>query len=793
MPFSAVCRGLPPPELSGRNSQAALRCALPPSLPRAALSRGVQHGNALVRHAVLCLLGHMLTALGGVVTSAAEATAALPPSASPTLHSQWSHLSSSIQHAARAALPDLQPILAQLSVASGTAKGTQKTTLPTSKKERATGAENNVKNVESEDVAVEQEDDEEMVEGESIKGINTALFSATMHVLRLWRVCLPASFPESNIDVEKLIPEDLNALPPLHQLQFISLLDAESRSSAGGTSVFSLSSLGDRGSFGLPEVRQAGSAGVGPALLPVLRLLASSELAEVRGAAAAWAVRRLTATGLFESNPAEAFLWVDLIPVGTGVEAAFLNDALGLVLRRPGEFYSLLDMAAGCSKPEVSLLVLCALRQVLRVMGSEKKGMDDKTAIAGYVSRVAALAVMQQTGEGAATAMGAALLGVLRSEATRAADGGTTPAKKKETGGKRKAEAIDGEESIAAVHTMLQALGPAAQPLSILASWLESSSSIGPVNGRMEANEGEVPKKKKKSKKEKSKGADAEKSASTEKDNLASSAVSWTLFPSTEALQTDSSESINAGDLLKKVPHYLLPLGVARLSSVVQFEGRTLNRQGSQRAALVIRQALYLLPRLANAAAPLCALVKDAVTSASKASGQEAIRCLELCCSSGNLLNAIEIATTAAEENNRTSAEVISLIQWLLASVESTAALAQGAACQPAVALVLQQIARAAKEGFEKPPSSALSQLIPAAVAAAQGDQAEAAQTAISAVFDHLEANSKSIAREWIAVAGEALGALFNKVSDLADAGGVEVLKRGCRAVTGLLASQRSR
>ena len=774
--------------------QAVLRCALPPSISRAALSRGVQYGNALVRHAVLCLLGHMLTALGSLVIAAAEATAALPPSASPELHSQWRQLSSSVQHAARAALPDLQPILAQLAVASGTAKE-QKSTSVSAKKEVATVEEINLEQPNDENITAEHDVDEEMLEIEPIKGINTALFSATMHVLRLWRQYLPASFPESNIDVEKLIPEDLSTLPPLHQLQYIFLLDAENTSPTRSRKHFE-TDLGR-----VTDMRQSGVAiGGGPALLPMLRLLGTSEHAEGKQAAADWVVGRLTATGLFESNIAETFLWVDLISLNNGIEAAFLNDALGLVLRRPGEFFALL----GGAKIEVSLLLLCVLRQAVRVLGSEKKGLEEKTIIAQYVARVAVLVVMQQTGGQGVKGTAEVLLGVLRSEAVRSAEGAAAPMNK-ESGVKRKAQSAEenGEEiKNAAVHAMLQALGPAAQPLVVLTSWLESISTGDAGNSQNEANGVEMPKKKKSKKDKLTMGADSTDAG----PKSASSSVPWSLFPSIDAIEKNTSHNGNFIAALESVPLYLLPLAIARLSSdgfvlstFSSEEGEITKRLASspQRAPVVSRQALYLLPGATSSAEysrALYALLRAAVSVASKkASPQEYVRCLNLCCSSENFLEAIQSAISAKDKDIpalSSTVEVTNLLKSLL-SLELRNPV--GGSCQPAVALILEKVSKAAKKGFKTPPSLTLSQLIPSSVAAAQGPQRELALAALGAVFDQLEEDNESVAQEWIAVAGATLGALFNGKSDVESDNGAEVLKRGCNAVIRLLASQRTR
>jgi len=248
---------------------------MPPALTRAALSRGVQHSNAIVRHATLCLLCHVLSRLQSFL---ADLSAALKmvdvqeqkggDHSRQSAVQQWRTLAQHGQLAARAFLPDVQPVLAQLS------------------------------SIEK-DVKASVAEESERGEG---NGASTLLLSATLGALCRWQRCLPAALLEANVDAEKLVPVDLVSLQPLHQLQFLNLLEASQRPAFHPESAAS-------------RVTKRRLAGVSPALLPVLTVLSSSGLGDVHSTASAWAASCLRATGLFEDSMAdEVFIWLDSLP-----------------------------------------------------------------------------------------------------------------------------------------------------------------------------------------------------------------------------------------------------------------------------------------------------------------------------------------------------------------------------------------------------------------------------------------------------------------------------------------------
>eukprot|EP00887_Chlorella_sp_A99_P003671 scaffold7.g3671.t1 len=380
-------RGLPPPALGSPPIQALLRCCLPAALPKAALSRGLQHSPA-VRHAMLSLLCHCLGALHILIADLAAAAAAARTGPGPAEHHaqrgrQWEALGRGLAQAARALLPDPQPLLAILA-------------------------------------GLEKE------EGGLVAGSNGLLLAAVLRALLLWQRCLPGALAESHIDAERLVPQQPQLLAPHLQLQYLQLMMAAAGStggSAGGSARGSATSCAT-----LPS----------QLLLPVLRML-TGPMPEVSAAATAWLRLRLAGTGAFVGNVQELELWLGLLPRDGEATASFLADAVAQLQRRPHEVWqasqehvaTLLPGAA--EQPEVpppqwqfSLLAPCALRQALRVLPSPKAAPAAKRQVSAYVASVLRQLVQQQlAGDSAdppAAVVGplaAALLGVARQEATR--------------------------------------------------------------------------------------------------------------------------------------------------------------------------------------------------------------------------------------------------------------------------------------------------------------------------------------------------------------------------------------
>lgn len=133
---------------------------------------------------------------------------------------------------------------------------------------------------------------------------NELQLTAVLRLLLLWQRLLPGALAESNVDAERLLPQQPLGLRPEHQLLLLELLLAAADTAGaadGGDST--------AGASAAASVSAGASA-----LLPVLRLLVGSPAAAVRGAAHRWLLRRLLASGAFGGNPEEATLWLDLLP-----------------------------------------------------------------------------------------------------------------------------------------------------------------------------------------------------------------------------------------------------------------------------------------------------------------------------------------------------------------------------------------------------------------------------------------------------------------------------------------------
>ncbi|KAL4434021.1 hypothetical protein ABPG75_000462 [Micractinium tetrahymenae] len=374
----------PPP--GGRRAQALLRCCFPPCLQRAALSRGLQHSNSLVRYGTLGLLVSAMSALEAVLQDCTAAAGAVAGAAQAGQAAEaregWLALRRWLQQAARQQLPDPTLLLALLSAA----------------------------------------------EKEGWEAANELQLTAVLRLLLLWQRLLPAALAEANVDAERLLPTQPLALRPHHQLLLLELLQA----AADATLEAAANSAGGEGGAAAAVATAAVPAAASAAsLLPPLRLLAGAQHAAVRTAARRWLLQRLLATAAFEGNGEEAVLWLDLLPRGSEVVCSFLVEAIQMLLRRPHELFEqqqeLLAAAPAAAAPpagapsgrqQFSLLAPCALRQLLRVLGSAKMCSADKAAVAAYVAAVLRHLLEQQLGRGGA-ALAAVLLGVARQEAAR--------------------------------------------------------------------------------------------------------------------------------------------------------------------------------------------------------------------------------------------------------------------------------------------------------------------------------------------------------------------------------------
>lgn len=237
-----------PPKSEGRLMLGLLRCVIPPCLPKPALSRGLQHTSLLVRHGTLCLLARALeatSALLGDIQAASRAAAGDAVATASAAADTWCQVEAAVRSAVRGALPDPQPVLAlytSLEAGSGgvgsctaaapAAVGTLKGAAADPVLDMGEGSLMNVQGLEV-DEGVQEGKGRQGVEGgsstpggehseqEGLKGrteapnprkeglasANPALLSAVLRVLCGWQRALPGALPESNVDVERLVPQ----------------------------------------------------------------------------------------------------------------------------------------------------------------------------------------------------------------------------------------------------------------------------------------------------------------------------------------------------------------------------------------------------------------------------------------------------------------------------------------------------------------------------------------------------------------------------------------------------------
>ena len=115
---------IPPPNAAPGEAEglAVVRAAVPPSLTKAGLTRGLQHTTGLVRHATLCLLLQVLRAIRGRVARLEEAARSAPAGrlrrvahandADDADDAGFTALAEQARRAALAVLPDPQALLA---------------------------------------------------------------------------------------------------------------------------------------------------------------------------------------------------------------------------------------------------------------------------------------------------------------------------------------------------------------------------------------------------------------------------------------------------------------------------------------------------------------------------------------------------------------------------------------------------------------------------------------------------------------------------------------------------------
>lgn len=362
---------------------------LPPMriISRSALSRGVQHSNALVKHSTLCLLCSALDVSLKLIREV-EVLGMMD-------------VADKVRQMVRGWMPDPQSVLAVL-------------------------------------LGINTEDGEEgdNHDDEKVKSSKMMLVGMCLRTFVKWQNVLPSVLEESNIDVERLVPCHLATLPPNIQYGYLELIRQVfttydgTRNGTGSTRTIPITST--------------------TPLVPILQVLVNPAVPEeVCRMAVEVLTQRLLATGGFEKTyEDEAQLYVQALHVvewreetmpslllnkggGGGVVPGvltFLCEAVLLLMRRPHDIYeqtmhySTTNTSSGAagvqsSSSSFSLLGPCLLRQALRVLPSEKTNIQDKLAIAAYTKSVLTAILQQQYTD--VKPLASVLLGIIKDEAAR--------------------------------------------------------------------------------------------------------------------------------------------------------------------------------------------------------------------------------------------------------------------------------------------------------------------------------------------------------------------------------------
>lgn len=419
------------PSVHSSAVRACLMCAAPDSLSRGALSRGIQHKDNLVRHITLSLMSHMLRVLEAVATDAAEGYREASSVKAMTVNHRkvlgsWEELIEGIQHRCREVLPDIQPVIAQLSLAEKSllpvhitpgASDAGESHLPRKKTSNATAKQNSMDKIISCDEA-------------------WFILEACLRTICIWRRILPFYFQENNIEVDRLLPSCLSTLDRQLQFSYLNLLNSmpivirQPKYMCGAKSF----DLHDPALISPQNINSS-------ALVVVLQVLmmTATDASCIQKMAHQWLHHRLLDTFIFEDNMEEAFVWIETIPYGRPLEGLlccramlqnpmadtdpsqrrrgsanvashtfileFFVNSVSLLFRRMEDFVALLnDLPLDQKSPpngarSFSLLSMCALRQLVRILSSPKRKDEDKHAIAFYVSSAVTMIALQQSEE----------------------------------------------------------------------------------------------------------------------------------------------------------------------------------------------------------------------------------------------------------------------------------------------------------------------------------------------------------------------------------------------------------
>eukprot|EP00889_Picochlorum_renovo_P003652 jgi/Picre1/30682/NNA_006043.t1 len=183
--------------------------------------------------------------------------------------------------------------------------------------------------------------------------------------------CLPESLAESNVQIDKLVPDNIGVLHSQNQKEYMQLMNIASQ--------YSKSSI------------------LSPKFESILKLLSEhrvrqGEPEEVSSLCHEWLVDQLCSTRIFCQGTSGTLVWLDNLPADSVFVLDFFVDALKATIRRPTHYFEILSKA--CDEPgidldasEVTPLFACAVQRACRILKS-KRDAGDKSLVFWFLKQV---------------------------------------------------------------------------------------------------------------------------------------------------------------------------------------------------------------------------------------------------------------------------------------------------------------------------------------------------------------------------------------------------------------------
>ena len=451
----------------------------------------------------------------------------------------------------------------------------------------------------------------------------------------------------------------------------------------------------------------------------------------------------------------------------------FLSEAVQLLLRRPHELHETqqeLLAAAGLdtagsgsgapSPPQFSLLALCALRQLLRVLPSIKMASGDKAGIAAYVAGVLRQLAQQQLGGDAtaAAALPVVLLGVTAQQAAwkqqAAAPGDGAASAAASTSSKKKRKMVEAEAGASSGQ----------QPLELPAEGAPLLSLFADLQQQQQQHLLQQTRSAKKQKKQGSKplavavavigGGDGEKAALQEAEERDMSNGCLPLISRLAAAASASADSSSGSDGSAEL---LADIQQSLADCASDDAGDDDSGSGVGLRSAVVRQCLHHLQREPATAVPLMAALHAAVLSAAATAAvppggglpAELRRCLQLLAGS----SLVALALGGSEAHAVAAEGLVQLLHELLTGHSAASSCVSGLELLQLVADAFQrQVAAAAAAACAPAPAVArhFLLLLP---------HLSAAALAVAGVtlLDALAAPASSQLPPWVATAAAAV------------------------------------